>query len=72
MLCMKNETTSEGYNRRKGAKELKHSSTESATMVATGVCTSIRKLPARLYTTPEYQMHQAAQPAVAQLMNCGS
>ncbi|KZV41724.1 hypothetical protein F511_29989 [Dorcoceras hygrometricum] len=72
MLCMKNGTTAEGYNRRREPRNSSTAQLNLQRMVATSVCTSIRKLPAHLYTTPEYQMNQTAQPAVAQLMNCGS
>ncbi|KZV13862.1 Oligopeptide transporter OPT superfamily protein [Dorcoceras hygrometricum] len=70
MLCMRHCTTAEGFNRRKEPRNSNIAQLNLQRMVATGVCTSKRELPARLYTTPEYQMHQKTQPAVSQLMKC--
>ncbi|KZV06724.1 hypothetical protein F511_45795 [Dorcoceras hygrometricum] len=58
-----------------GAKKLRHRSTADNRFCKDsghGVFTSIWELPTHLYTTPDTRCFTTAQPAVVQLMNCGT
>ncbi|KZV35667.1 hypothetical protein F511_15122 [Dorcoceras hygrometricum] len=72
MLCMKNGTTAEGYNRRREPRNIKHSSTESATNGGhSGILypppgappAGLKPRPAKLPEKPEQQAGKQNKPS---------